>query len=72
MIAQSMQASDIQDDIAKIRRDFLAAKENFVRIPDALKGIPKMNPLGFCLFLFLLFEIVSIFLLINAVRNLGS
>lgn len=46
MITPSEQASVLQDDIAKIRRDFLAAKENFVQIPDALKGIPKMNPRG--------------------------
>lgn len=47
MIAPSEETSVLQDDIARIRRDFLAAKENFFKIPDALKGIPKMNPRGF-------------------------
>ncbi|KAK9275363.1 hypothetical protein L1049_022627 [Liquidambar formosana] len=34
------------DEIAKIRREFDAAKQSFLKIPEALKGMPKMNPEG--------------------------
>ena len=42
MFVQSMQASNLHDDMAQIRNYFLALKENFVRIPDALKGRLKL------------------------------
>ena len=45
MIMQPMQASDLHDDIAQIRSDFLALKENFVLIPNYLKGRLKLSPL---------------------------
>ena len=32
------------DEIAKIRREFDAAKQSFLKIPQALKEMPKMNP----------------------------
>ena len=47
MIVQSMQASDLHDDIVQIQSDFLALKEDYVRMPDALKGRLKLSPL-FC------------------------
>ncbi|XP_061991134.1 uncharacterized protein LOC133709417 isoform X3 [Rosa rugosa] len=34
------------DEIAKIRREFDAAKQSFLKIPQALKELPKMNPEG--------------------------
>ncbi|GAV82325.1 5_nucleotid domain-containing protein [Cephalotus follicularis] len=34
------------DEISKIRREYCAAKQSFLKIPDALKGMPKMNPEG--------------------------
>ncbi|KAF2306008.1 hypothetical protein GH714_009419 [Hevea brasiliensis] len=34
------------DEIAKIRREFDAAKQSFLKIPETLKGSPKMNPKG--------------------------
>ncbi|OWM89972.1 hypothetical protein CDL15_Pgr012609 [Punica granatum] len=34
------------DEIEKIRREFDAAKQCFLKIPDALKRMPKMNPQG--------------------------
>ncbi|XP_050374576.1 uncharacterized protein LOC126792134 [Argentina anserina] len=34
------------DEIAKIRREFDAAKQSFLNIPQALKEMPKMNPEG--------------------------
>ncbi|XP_043815779.1 5'-nucleotidase domain-containing protein DDB_G0275467 isoform X3 [Manihot esculenta] len=34
------------DEIAKIRQEFDAAKQSFLKIPEALKGMPKMNPQG--------------------------
>lgn len=34
------------DEIAKIRREFDAAKQSFLKIPQALKEMPKMNPEG--------------------------
>ncbi|EEF41815.1 5'-nucleotidase domain-containing protein DDB_G0275467 isoform X1 [Ricinus communis] len=34
------------DELAKIRTEFDAAKHSFIKIPDALKGMPKMNPEG--------------------------
>ncbi|XVF47837.1 hypothetical protein PTKIN_Ptkin03bG0143000 [Pterospermum kingtungense] len=37
---------EVSDDIGKIRRDFDAAKRSFLKIPEALKGMPKMNPEG--------------------------
>lgn len=36
----------VDDEIEKIRQDFVAAKESFLRIPEALKEMPKMNPEG--------------------------
>lgn len=35
-----------EDEIEKIRREFDAAKQSFLNIPDALKEMPKMNPQG--------------------------
>lgn len=37
---------DEEDEIAKIRREFDAAKHRFDKIPQALKEMPKMNPKG--------------------------
>ncbi|OVA06916.1 HAD-superfamily hydrolase [Macleaya cordata] len=36
----------IEDDITKIQREFNAAKKSFLKIPEALKQMPKMNPEG--------------------------
>ncbi|XVE63461.1 hypothetical protein DITRI_Ditri07aG0022500 [Diplodiscus trichospermus] len=38
--------SVVDDDIDTIRREFDAAKRNFLKIPEALKAMPKMNPEG--------------------------
>ncbi|KAI7988894.1 hypothetical protein LOK49_LG13G01953, partial [Camellia lanceoleosa] len=35
-----------EEEIAKIRREFGAAKQSFFKIPDALKGMQKMDPNG--------------------------
>ncbi|CAL5359501.1 unnamed protein product [Camellia sinensis] len=35
-----------EEEIAKIRREFDAAKQSFFKIPDALKGMHKMDPNG--------------------------
>ncbi|XP_010323221.2 uncharacterized protein [Solanum lycopersicum] len=34
------------EEISKIREEYNAAKEKFLKIPDALKQMPKMNPKG--------------------------
>ncbi|XP_015885556.2 uncharacterized protein LOC107420960 isoform X2 [Ziziphus jujuba] len=34
------------DEIEKIRQEFIAAKKSFLKIPEALKEMPKMNPKG--------------------------
>ncbi|XP_010278001.1 PREDICTED: 5'-nucleotidase domain-containing protein DDB_G0275467 isoform X2 [Nelumbo nucifera] len=36
----------MEDEIAKIRREFEAAKQSFLKIPEALREMPKMNPRG--------------------------
>lgn len=36
----------LQDEIAKIRHAFTAAKDKFLKIPDALKEMPKLDPKG--------------------------
>ncbi|KAA8520368.1 hypothetical protein F0562_014624 [Nyssa sinensis] len=36
----------IDDVIRKIRRKFDVARQSFLKIPDSLKGMPKMNPEG--------------------------
>ncbi|KAF6155047.1 hypothetical protein GIB67_035794 [Kingdonia uniflora] len=36
----------VEDDIAKIRHEFNEAKQSFLKIPEALKEMPKMNPQG--------------------------
>ncbi|KAH9806184.1 HAD-superfamily hydrolase subfamily IG 5'-nucleotidase [Citrus sinensis] len=36
----------MDDEIAKIRQEFNAAKQSFLKIPEALKEMPKMNPEG--------------------------
>ncbi|KAF8033803.1 hypothetical protein BT93_C0152 [Corymbia citriodora subsp. variegata] len=36
----------LSDEIAKIRHEFNAAKKSFLKIPGALKEMPKMNPKG--------------------------
>ncbi|XP_021895165.1 5'-nucleotidase domain-containing protein DDB_G0275467-like [Carica papaya] len=36
----------VDDDIAKIQREFDDAKRSFLRIPETLQGRPKMNPQG--------------------------
>ena len=38
------------DKVEIIRREFDAARRCFLKIPDALKSMPKMNPEGFILF----------------------
>jgi len=35
------------EEIARLRRQFEAAKHSFLNIPDALKEMPKMNPKGY-------------------------
>ncbi|GMQ04166.1 hypothetical protein CsSME_00049680 [Camellia sinensis var. sinensis] len=35
-----------EEEIAKIRREFDVAKQSFFKIPDALKGMQKMDPNG--------------------------
>lgn len=37
-----------ESEIAEIREQFNAAKQRFMKIPDALKDMPKVNPKGFC------------------------
>lgn len=34
------------EEIAALRREFEAAKQSFLKIPDALREMPKMNPKG--------------------------
>ncbi|CAK7338109.1 unnamed protein product [Dovyalis caffra] len=36
----------LDDEVAKIRCEFEAAKQSFLRIPEAVKGMPKLNPEG--------------------------
>ncbi|EXB94886.1 hypothetical protein L484_022994 [Morus notabilis] len=36
----------LEEEIGKIRRHYEAAKKNFLKIPDALKEMPKINPEG--------------------------
>ncbi|XP_074304134.1 uncharacterized protein LOC141638687 [Silene latifolia] len=36
----------VDDEVARIRREFDAAKQSFLNIPEALKSMPKMNPEG--------------------------
>ena len=38
--------SVMDDEIAKIRSEFDAAKLGFIKIPETLKEMPKMNPKG--------------------------
>ncbi|XWS27258.1 hypothetical protein CRYUN_Cryun26dG0099300 [Craigia yunnanensis] len=38
--------SVVNDNIDTIRREFDAAKQSFLKIPEALKAMPKMNPEG--------------------------
>ncbi|GLT80451.1 hypothetical protein SLA2020_518900 [Shorea laevis] len=38
--------SSTEDEIENIRRQFDAARQSFSKIPEALKGMPKMNPEG--------------------------
>lgn len=40
-----------EDDIAKIRAEFNAAKKSFSKIPEALKEMPKMHPKGIRIYL---------------------
>lgn len=35
-----------EEKVAKIRQEFDAAKKMFLKIPDALKEMPKMDPEG--------------------------
>lgn len=44
----------VNSEIERIRREFDAAKQSFLKIPDALKGMPKMNPEGLAM-LYLIF-----------------
>lgn len=37
---------DSNDGVAKIREKFDLAKQRFLKIPDALEKMPKMNPKG--------------------------
>lgn len=36
----------LQEEIANIRQAFTAAKDKFLKIPDALKEMPKLDPKG--------------------------
>lgn len=47
-------------DISEIREQFNAAKQRFLKIPDALKDMPKANPKGCLLFLFYLMCILTV------------
>lgn len=38
---------NLEDEIAKIRHAFDDAKERFLKIPDALKEMPKLDPKGY-------------------------
>lgn len=38
--------SDSNDEVAKIREKFDLAKQRFLKIPEALDRMPKMNPKG--------------------------
>lgn len=40
-----------EDDIAKIRAQFDAAKQSFFKIPEAVKEMPKMHPKGIRVYL---------------------
>lgn len=37
---------NLQDEIGRIRHAFTAAKDKFLKIPDALKDMPKLDPKG--------------------------
>lgn len=37
-----------EDELAIIRKDYSTAKERFLKIPDALHGMQKMDPRGNC------------------------
>lgn len=57
-----------EEEIVKIRVEYNAAKERFLKIPDALKQMPKMNPKGcpcfllsFCSTFNLLCELLLLF-----------
>lgn len=36
----------IDDEVERIRREFDAAKQSFLKIPQALRSMPKTNPEG--------------------------
>lgn len=38
--------SGLDDEVSRIRSEFDAAKRSFLKIPEALKDMPKMNPKG--------------------------
>lgn len=38
---------NLQDEIGRIRHAFTAAKDKFLKIPDALKDMPKLDPKGY-------------------------
>lgn len=38
-----------EEKVARIRQEFDAAKKMFLKIPDALKEMPKMDPEGYLL-----------------------
>ena len=54
--------SVLDKEIAALRREFEAAKQSFLKIPDALKEMPKMNPKGS----FIAYFIVSLVNAMNA------
>lgn len=46
-------------EVREIRREFDAAKLSFLKIPEALKAMPKLNPEGFFLFFSMLLNILK-------------
>lgn len=40
----------LDDQLGKLHSEFVAAKQGFLKIPEALKGMPKMNPKGSLMF----------------------
>jgi len=62
----------LDGEVAKIRGEFEAAKQGFLMIPEAVKGMPKMNPEGafhdvlaeFLFYLFMAYCNVRVFIIL--------
>ena len=47
-----------EDEIEKIRREFNGAKQRFLKVPDAVKQMPKMNPEGLVFVSFFIYHLL--------------